>query len=108
MSYLHDYTNGDLDHHGQRARRTLARRIEAWVAEHLTLSAVLIFISGPLLALPFAVAFWLVLLDGVVVEAEMRAEQRGRDKAVIVTLSEMDKRRLEWREDNGAWRCVAR
>lgn len=75
---------------------------------NLTLSAILIFCAGPILALPFAVAAWFLLLDSAVADAEIRALQRGRETAVIVRLSQMDKNCLEWRERNGGWLCVRR
>ena len=108
MNFLSDYANGDLDHHGQRPRKTWRRAIAAWAIEHLTLSAIIIFLAGPMMALPMAVGLWIYLLNAVVQEAEIRAEQRGRDKQVVITLSQTDKHCIEWQEHGGAWRCVAR
>ena len=88
--------------------KSLGRVLEAWMLENLTLSAIVLFLSGPILALPFAVWFWFAAMEGMVVEAEMRAEQRGRNKQVVITLSQTDKNCLEWREVDGGWRCVAR
>ena len=79
-------------------------RAAAWGIRHFKLSAILIMLATVLAPLPVAYLIWMELLTGAVKEAEMR----GRSKAVVIELSTVDKRCLEWREESGAWRCIRR
>lgn len=86
----------------------MKRRAAVWIINHLTLSAGILLVTGPILAAPFIFVMWNQMLGSAVRDAEIRSEQRGRDKQVIVTLSRIDKNCITWSENNDHWLCTQR